>query len=195
MRLRLAPVLAAGLLLAACADESARPFLGPVATTPGPLSPPATLGSQTPTPPPPPPSTTVEVLTGLVPLEGFDHSVLRVVNGGENTLWPVLYADDIDSRRRGLMGVTDLAGYAGMVFVFAADTEAAFWMRNTPMPLSIVFLRADGSVGSIRDMEPCADVATCPTYAPGGAYRFALEVPQGQLPAMGIDETSFLGVN
>jgi len=195
VRFRSFVVVMAALLGAACADESARPFLGPPPSSSAPLSPPATVLSQTPTPPPPPPSTTIDVLAGLVPLGGFQHSVLRVVNRGATTLWPVLYADDVDSRRRGLMGVTDLAGYSGMVFVFGADTEAAFWMRNTPLHLSIVFLRVDGSVVSIQHMEPCDDVPTCPTYPPGGAYRFALEVPQGQLPAMGIDETSLLGVN
>ncbi|MDG2111105.1 MAG: DUF192 domain-containing protein [Actinomycetota bacterium] len=192
------------MLLAACADESARPVLGPPPTDAaddlvvGPpttvLGAPATVASA---PTESQPLATVverDPLEGLVPLPGFEDVVMRVVNAGEETRWPVLYAGSLESRRQGLMGVTDLRGYTGMVFVFEADTEAAFWMRNTPMPLSLVFLRADGSVVAIVDMEPCADVGSCPKYPPTGPYRFALEVPQGRLPNLDISATTFIGL-
>src|SRR6476646_992735 len=46
-------------------------------------------------------------------------------------------------REKGLMGVTDLKGYVGMVFRFAGDTQSGFYMKNTPTPLSIAWFRAD----------------------------------------------------
>lgn len=184
-------------LVAACADESARPVLGPAVTGVGgtevvDVSP---VGAASPTKTRPvQPTVASDPLAGLVPPAGFEDAVLRVVNQGEETRWPVLYAGTLESRRQGLMGVTDLRGYTGMVFVFEADTEAAFWMRNTPMPLSIVFLGADGTVVSMADMEPCADVPSCPTYPPDGPYRFALEVPQGRLADLGVTQASFVGL-
>ena len=95
-------------------------------------------------------------------------------------------------RARGLMEVTDLKGYAGMVFRFPEDTTSSFFMRNTPMPLSIAWFAADGRFVSAADMAPCPDQEGCPTYAPAGAYRYALEVPQGRLPELGVGPGSVL---
>ena len=77
------------------------------------------------------------------------------------------------------MEVTDLQGYSGMAFVYEEDVQNSFYMRNTPMPLSIAWIAADGSVVTITDMEPCEDRDGCPSYAPAGPYRYAIEVPQG----------------
>jgi uncharacterized membrane protein (UPF0127 family) len=84
------------------------------------------------------------------------------------------------------MGVTDLGGYPGMVFVYEQDSENAYWMRNTPTALSIAWIRRDGTVVSTADMAPCGDSADCPSYPSGGSYRYAIEVPQGQLATLGI---------
>jgi uncharacterized protein len=105
-----------------------------------------------------------------------------------------LLAATQQQRARGLMTVTDLRGYAGMVFRFPADTTGAFYMRNTPMPLSIAWFRADGTFVSATDMPPCEDRDGCPTYGPAGPYRYALEVPQGQLPQLGVGPGSVLSL-
>ena len=103
-----------------------------------------------------------------------------------------LLAATQQQRARGLMEVTDLKGYAGMVFRFPEDTASGFYMRNTPMPLSIAWFAADGSFVSSADMAPCEDREGCPTYSPTARYRFALEVPQGGLAALGIGPGSVL---
>jgi uncharacterized membrane protein (UPF0127 family) len=113
---------------------------------------------------------------------------------GEVVGWCVLLAATSEQRQRGLMEVTDLGGYAGMLFVWDADVSSSFYMRNTPTPLSIGWFEADGDLVSTEDMEPCADVDGCPTYAPGGRYRFALEVPQGSLDDIGVAAGSTLAV-
>lgn len=105
----------------------------------------------------------------------------------------VLVADTPELQQRGLMFVTDpdLDGHDGMVFVFDRDTDGAFWMRSTRLPLSIAWIRADGTTVSSADMEPCPDsAATCPTYPPGGPYRYAVEVPRGRLADLGISAQS-----
>ena len=105
-----------------------------------------------------------------------------------------LLAATQEQRARGLMTVTDLQGYSGMIFRFTADTTGAFFMRNTPMPLSIAWFRADGTFVSATDMAPCEDRDGCPTYPPAGTYRYALEVPQGQLGQLGIGPGSVLSL-
>jgi uncharacterized protein len=128
--------------------------------------------------------------------EDFGEVAIAVVNAdGEVQGFCVLTAENDDERGLGLMNVTDLNGYAGMLFVWDADNDSGFWMRNTVLPLSIAWFDADGALVSTADMEPCPDSAPdCPTYPPEGPYRFALEVPQGRLEEMGITEDSTLRV-
>ena len=95
------------------------------------------------------------------------------------------------------MGVTDLSGADGMLFRFGAPTTIAFWMRDTPMPLSIAFFAADGTFVSAADMEPCPDTsadADCARYAAAAPYTDALEVEAGTLPDILIGPGARLAV-
>jgi uncharacterized membrane protein (UPF0127 family) len=107
-----------------------------------------------------------------------------VVVGGR--AWAVALADEAPTRAQGLMGVVDLGGLRGMLFVFPEDTAAGFWMKDTVLALDIVFFAADGSLVDLVEMSPClAD--PCPVYESAGSYRYALEVPAG-----GFDEVTDL---
>ncbi len=92
----------------------------------------------------------------------------------------VAVADTPDERSQGLMGVTDLDGLDGMLFVFQADSDVGFWMKDTLIPLDIAFFDADGAFVDRLMMEPCT-ADPCPTYQPVGSYRYALEAPAGDL--------------
>jgi hypothetical protein len=129
------------------------------------------------------------------PLGDFTEGALAVTTpGGETTGWCVLLALTLAQRQQGLMEVTDLGGYDGMVFAFPEDSETGFWMMNTVMPLSIAWFEADGDLVSTADMEPCTSQTDCPTYPPTGSYRFALEVPQGGLDRLGVEEGSTISL-
>jgi uncharacterized protein len=94
-------------------------------------------------------------------------------------------AADPATRARGLMGRRQLPKGTGMVFLYPADVTEAFWMKDTLVPLSIAFVAADGRVVSVAEMTPCrAD--PCPTYAPAGPYRYAVELAAGSFPAAGV---------
>ena len=126
----------------------------------------------------------------LEPFGDFGE-VLVAVDGTERCL---LLAQTEAQRARGLMEVTDLQGYPGMMFVFPSDTSGGFWMRNTPTPLSIAFLDGAGTVVATTDMAPCEDVPDCPVYEPGATYRYTVEVPQGDLEAVGLVDGAQLTV-
>ena len=129
------------------------------------------------------------------PFGGFAEAAMSVTDSdGETVGLCVLLALVEEQRQRGLMEVTDMAGYDGMLFAFPEDTETGFWMSNTPMPLSIAWFDADGGLVSTADMEPCPEGDDCPTYPPEGPYRFALEVPQGDLEAVGVTTDSRMAV-
>lgn len=98
-------------------------------------------------------------------------------------------------RAQGLMRVTDLEDYAGMIFRYSVDSSGGYYMKNTPMPLSIAWFAADGTLVSSADMEPCGDRSDCPIYSATGPYRYALEVPKGQLPSLGIGPGAVLKLN
>jgi uncharacterized membrane protein (UPF0127 family) len=126
---------------------------------------------------------------GRLPLPGFGELAITVKPpgiGGDLLTWCLLAAITEQQRERGLMQVTDLRGYAGMAFVYDHDVQNRFYMKNTPMPLSIAWIDAAGGVVSTADKAPCGNRDGCRLYAPGGAYRLAIEVAQGQLEALGI---------
>lgn len=127
------------------------------------------------------------------PFAAFGAAEVTVVGpGGVATRRCVLVAATAELRQRGLMEVADLAGYDGMLFSFPEDTSGSFWMSNTHLPLTIAFVDRDGGVVSTVDMDPCPDGVDCPFYGPDGPYRWALEVPQGNLADLGLVEGAHL---
>jgi uncharacterized membrane protein (UPF0127 family) len=123
-----------------------------------------------------------------VPLAGFSELAITVDRGDGSGLlsWCLLAALSAEERSHGLMGVTDLQGYSGMAFVYPEASKNQYYMRGTPMPLSIAWIQEDGALVSTADMAPCEDRDGCPTYPPRGPYRLAIEVPQGRLDDLGI---------
>ena len=94
-------------------------------------------------------------------------------------------ADERAERQTGLMGRTELAPDAGMLFVFGRERDLSFWMRNTLIPLSIAYISADGRIVDIQDMEPLDDEP--PSYASAEPARYALEVNQGFFAERGVE--------
>lgn len=96
-------------------------------------------------------------------------------------------AATISSRVTGLMHRTNLLPNHGMLFVFEELAEHCFWMKNTPLPLSIAFINEHGTILNMADMQPNSLDDHCPT-AP---IRYALEMKQGwfQQHNVGVGET------
>jgi uncharacterized membrane protein (UPF0127 family) len=97
-----------------------------------------------------------------------------------------LLAETSAQQELGLMNRTDIGGYDGMIFRFTTDFTGSFYMKDTPLPLSIAFFDANGQFVSTVDMAPCIHQPSCTLYNATGPYRYALEVPQGALPRLGI---------
>lgn len=98
-------------------------------------------------------------------------------------------ASTAEQRARGLMDVTDLGRVDGMAFTYATPSTGAFWMRSTPLPLTISFHEEGGEQVGLHDMDPCPDEvapAQCPRYGPTAAYVLALEVPSDRAAELGV---------
>ena len=84
-------------------------------------------------------------------------------------------ASTIEQRMQGLMFRRKLARNDGMLFVFDEPGYHAMWMKNTPLPLSVAFVDADGRILNIADMEP----HTLDQHAAAGPARYAIETNKG----------------
>lgn len=81
-------------------------------------------------------------------------------------------ADSPAERERGLMQRKHLCSSCGMLFVFDRPSRLIFWMKNTPLPLSIAFIDAQGRIINMEEMQPETETYH---YAAGEAL-YALEM-------------------
>jgi uncharacterized membrane protein (UPF0127 family) len=91
-------------------------------------------------------------------------------------------ANDTLEREKGLMRRDSMPADHGMIFVFPDEQRLGFYMKNTRIPLDIIFVNADRVVVSVKQMRPY-DVST--TYADAPA-KWAIELNQGQAAASGV---------
>ena len=94
--------------------------------------------------------------------------------------YSVEVADNDAAREHGLMDRTEMAADHGMLFVFQDDAPRAFWMKNTKIPLDMLFFDADKRLLSVqRNAQPCT-ADPCPLYSSGAPARYVLELNGGQ---------------
>ncbi|HWB44593.1 MAG TPA: DUF192 domain-containing protein [Hyphomicrobiaceae bacterium] len=118
------------------------------------------------------------------PAEAMLHETMKLITAqGERTIQVEITESDSE-RARGLMFRTHLADTAGMLFFYDRPQEITMWMKNTYIPLDMVFIRADGTVHRIEAYtEPFSlaiigsrgDVVACLELAGGAAERLGLK--------------------
>lgn len=97
----------------------------------------------------------------------------------------VYLAETSAQHRRGLMSVRELPRFTGMLFVYPDSAMRSMWMKNTYIPLDMLFVRADGVVSSIaRDTEPLS-LASIRSTEP---IRYVLELNGGVTGELGIEQ-------
>jgi uncharacterized membrane protein (UPF0127 family) len=87
-------------------------------------------------------------------------------------------------RERGLMSVTKLAPHTGMVFVFEEDAPVEFWMKDTLIPLDMIFVGADCVVRRVFSNVPVVPLDTPDDQIPrrDGTAKFVIELPANEAP-------------
>lgn len=93
-----------------------------------------------------------------------------------------------EQRETGLMSVTNLPAHTGMVFVFDQDAPVEFWMKDTLVPLDLVFVAADGTVRGVASNVPVVSEDTADDKIPrrGGTAKYVIELPAGEARRDGI---------
>ena len=96
-------------------------------------------------------------------------------------------ADTAATRERGLMFRGSLAENEGMIFVFDARGFYPFWMKNTLIPLDMLWLDAGGRVVSIANSVPPCRADPCPTYPPEADALYVVEAVSGFAKTHGVE--------
>jgi uncharacterized membrane protein (UPF0127 family) len=91
-------------------------------------------------------------------------------------------ADSRRSREQGLMGRFSLPEDRGMLFVFPRPQVMAFWMKDTPVPLSIAFISRQGRILNVEDMVPRTETL----HVSKGDGVYALEMRRGWFGSHGV---------
>lgn len=95
-------------------------------------------------------------------------------------------AADEQTRADGLMFRDHLNPGTGMLFFFPAEGEYPFWMKNTKIPLDMVWIDAKRRVVAVRiDVPPCV-IEDCPSYPPNANAMYVLEVAGGVAQEHGL---------
>ena len=113
----------------------------------------------------------------------FKRSSLTIVAGGHDLKFEVDLATNDAERSRGLMFRKQLGAYEGMLFDFYQEMPVSFWMKNTLIPLDMVFIAADGTVKHVHANAVPMSTDTIPSGFP---VRAVLEINGGSAALLGI---------
>ena len=105
--------------------------------------------------------------------------------GGSAYKFEVEVVTTPETRAQGLMYREALAANAGMLFIYPGEQAVSFWMKNTLIPLDMLFLKADGSIAHIAHNAVPHDETPIDS---GAAVKAVLEVKGGTAQALGIKE-------
>ena len=114
---------------------------------------------------------------------GLEQVTLCVTSASKTHKFTVEAARTSVEQAKGLMFRTELRDNAGMIFPFAEPRVASFWMKNTVIPLDIIFVRANGTIESIADNT--VPYSTTPVVS-GEPVTAVLELRGGLAAELGI---------
>lgn len=100
-------------------------------------------------------------------------------------------ADDPAERAQGLMNRTSLDDRSGMLFIFEEPRSASFWMKNTLIPLDLIFFDETGTIRHIHPQAVPMDLTPIPGATPDDPEPerlMVLEIAGGEAARLGLDE-------
>lgn len=113
----------------------------------------------------------------LLPLSACSSGGSYVELGSQT--FHVEVRDDAAGRQMGLMYREEMADDQGMWFVFEEEKPLSFWMKNTLLPLDILYFDNNMELVSIQKNVPPCRSTRCPSYPSEGPARYVLEINAG----------------
>jgi len=113
---------------------------------------------------------------------------VKRLTAGMHVITAEIAANDA-ARTKGLMFRESLEPNHGMLFVFERANVQCFWMKNTKIPLSIAFIKADGIITNIANMAPMTENSHCSTEP----VLYTLEMEEGWFAKHGVSAGKSIG--
>jgi uncharacterized membrane protein (UPF0127 family) len=108
----------------------------------------------------------------------------------EDKCFSVEVAATAEERSIGLMDRESMAADNGMLFVFDEEDRYSFWMKNTLIPLDIIWISDDMRiVHIIMDAQPCPEDGPCASIDPPADAKYVLEVNSGKSHGLNIGDS------
>jgi len=108
----------------------------------------------------------------------------RVVLGGKT--FSVEVAETSAEHELGLMFRDSMPADHGMIFIFQDESPRSFWMKNTRIPLDIMYFDRDLRMVSISADTPPCKVVYCPSYPSVAPAKYVLELNAGSAASLGV---------
>jgi uncharacterized membrane protein (UPF0127 family) len=121
--------------------------------------------------------------------DAFDRDVLVIAARNACFRFDIYLALSREQQRRGLMFVRELPMTTGMLFVYPGEAHHSMWMKNTFIPLDILFARSDGTVSSIAKDTTPQSLKSISSTEP---VTYVLELNAGVTDALLIEPGSLL---
>ena len=113
----------------------------------------------------------------------------------KNKCFNVELATTQEERARGLMYRDHLAENEGMLFIFPKNSFSSIWMKNTLIPLDVIWMDEQHRIISInKNMQPCGQ-GDCPSVNPGIPAQYVLEVNAGTADAINLSAGDIMEFN
>ena len=116
------------------------------------------------------------------PESGLEVIPVTVTSGDETFTFMSELADSVEAQRRGLMFRTEMGENEGMIFPYDAPDNLGFWMRNTVLPLDIIFIGPDKRILNVAEGVPYNETSV----TSDGPAIAVLELNQGRAEELGI---------
>ena len=114
---------------------------------------------------------------GLIPLDAFPKTTLEIKSGTQKHAFDIWLAETPEEQEQGLMFVRDLPENRGMLFLSATPRVFNMWMKNTYIPLDMVFISKDGRIAKIAERTVPHSLDTISSDVPVAAI---LEIKGGE---------------
>ncbi|MFK7957224.1 MAG: DUF192 domain-containing protein [Lysobacterales bacterium] len=125
-------------------------------------------------------------MLSLVVVAGCSEAGPSVVLKGQR--FQVEVADAPAEQQRGLMFVTNMPEYQGMLFVFPREAPRSFWMKNCRIPLDILYFDSGLQLVSAQLNVPPCRAEPCASYPSAGPARYVLELNAGMAQRLGVNQ-------
>jgi uncharacterized membrane protein (UPF0127 family) len=130
--------------------------------------------------------TLAAVSTGAQALAQYAAARRAEAQFGDKTVVSLEVARTEPERAKGLMFRTELAERAGMIFLFERPGIYPFWMKNTLIPLDMLWTDTSGKIAWIAESVPPCKADPCPEYPPRAEAQYVIELRAGFVKRHGV---------